>query len=795
MNRHLGQAVLIMGLSIALAVMAAPGAGATAYYLDDPFAENSHHWGMVMAHPSGSVSATACNNGDYSLASVKTFAPDNSLINTVQRNGQSDWRAVDCSAIGTATGADSTMYVYQSRTEFNTLIWRLAAYKQGSLTWAKQEPACRYGQDFFGSAQLVHPTPGPDNTLYYLGFARGGDCGNNPQNNRLYAVDATTGEQKPGFTPPLLNVQVASDAQLLQYPQIFPHADGVAVLYGDTMYFYDTNGSEQTSLTRSVVMAPGQAVARTVRGGDYTYLQMTSDSDPTPQPDQPGVFCTNSTEYLRLTMSDASLQRLANDDCQYRLNRLVATPDGGVAVLAGDSTYSAGGYQDVILKYDQAGTVDYVVPLGSFAAGSYSSAPFQGVPKADSDGNVYIATTAYENSGDYDLQVMVRRIDPTGGMTTLFTGDDNGTSGQDWFRLLSEDESLGISKGSVFLSFCRLASNSNCSVISDNRLVRITNGGVGHEWPLQHSFSESADNDQDGLTQAQEFVQGTSDFDWDEDGDGLTDYVESIYYEKRQKSFCHAVNTETCALPVPFKKDVFLEIDWMHAPLRESFEPSQTQVDLMEAVFQEQDINLHIDTGQYGGGSEVAYASSMLINADANNNTRININGYKRGGNLGGSQYETFDIVGRYGIWRYMILADSIENGSIYGIAHPGDDDALVAAGNLADDYSESYESQVSKTILHELGHNLCLANPNSQHPLGLSYSAQSENCISANIDSSQAYGNYLSIMNNTYRNEPTNSMVFSSGANGTGDFADWIGIRQGTDDFSPLIRPNLSDD
>lgn len=107
-----------------------------------------------------------------------------------------------------------------------------------------------------------------------------------------------------------------------------------------------------------------------------------------------------------------------------------------------------------------------------------------------------------------------------------------------------------------------------------------------------------------------ELIPGAADRDLDKDG--LSDYVESPNYPNRNTIFC---GISQCAYPDPAKKDVYLEIDWMKNGSN-VYKPSSTQVELVEDMFDAKDINLHVDTGQFGGGNELATYTENLPNTD-----------------------------------------------------------------------------------------------------------------------------------------------------------------------------------
>jgi len=115
------------------------------------------------------------------------------------------------------------------------------------------------------------------------------------------------------------------------------------------------------------------------------------------------------------------------------------------------------------------------------------------------------------------------------------------------------------------------------------------------------------DIDLDGLDLIQELKQGTVDAAGynDTDYDGLSDMVESVWYVDRTDVFCNtAPNPDVCALPDPVKQDIYVEIDWMSDATNSTlYKPTNSQLSIVEEVFDDKDINIHFDTGNYGGGN------------------------------------------------------------------------------------------------------------------------------------------------------------------------------------------------
>lgn len=286
------------------------------------------------------------------------------------------------------------------------------------------------------------------------------------------------------------------------------------------------------------------------------------------------------------------------------------------------------------------------------------------------------------------------------------------------------------------------------------------------------------DSDGDGLSFARESAQGTSDIDIDYDDDGIDDFKESRWYADRDDVFC---GSSECTYPNPTKKDLYVELDWMYKDFRD-YKPTPTQLSKVVDAYENQDILAHFDTGQFGGGERLPTFSGSLIFRPTEG--QFDFYDMKSGVNSIPPQFSE----DRYRIWHYMItgynfMAMSNEAGST-GAAYPGDDDSIISlekVEELADTLqynSSELDTAVAGTILHELGHNLCLSDSED-------YDNQAAECVYDEIDkplNQNPSEDYVSVMNYRFQLSEND---YSHGSNGTpDDHNDWAGIMIGMKDF-----------
>jgi len=323
-------------------------------------------------------------------------------------------------------------------------------------------------------------------------------------------------------------------------------------------------------------------------------------------------------------------------------------------------------------------------------------------------------------------------------------------------------------------------------------------GTGGDMWFTEYNTGKIAkigngvtDSDSDGLSAAQETAQGTSDSNPDSDSDGLSDLVESTSFNKRSLVFCSNDGT-TCSYPGPTQKDIYIEADWMvkAGTGGYSMQPDSTQVSDIESAFSNRSINIHIDTGQLDGGNQVAYNAGISFTPVAGT---IDFYDYKLGGDGISSQFNS----NRNHIYHYALLGYNYSNSpGSSGVSYAGDDDSFISYGLVKETFSySSLDTAIAGTMIHELGHNLCLTGLNGGVPV---YTGQPASCRFSGVDTS-AGSSYPSAMNYDYQ---LTTVDYSTGANPSGDHDDWAAIRPqdftnstAGDDSHGAIQTNKSKD
>ncbi len=252
------------------------------------------------------------------------------------------------------------------------------------------------------------------------------------------------------------------------------------------------------------------------------------------------------------------------------------------------------------------------------------------------------------------------------------------------------------------------------------------------------------DSDNDGAPDSWEEKYGYDPHSWedhyhlDPDEDGLTN-IEEGYTDQWGSD--------------PFKKDIFLEVDWMPSQTGPANQNrlSDKDIQMMEDVFSENDIALHVDHGSLGGGEPVPYQSNFsyadlrdiywdyFLNEDLNNP--------------------------RKGIFHYCIINDWGPGPGFAFIGWDGLDSFDISAQELTENQPQRNRNRlIIGGSIHELGHTLGLTVDDHQG---------NDNQIATWIFTKQwfRYLQYRSCMNYWYT---YNILGFSNGNFGPYDFDDW---------------------
>jgi hypothetical protein len=206
----------------------------------------------------------------------------------------------------------------------------------------------------------------------------------------------------------------------------------------------------------------------------------------------------------------------------------------------------------------------------------------------------------------------------------------------------------------------------------------------------------------------------------------------------------------------PFKKDIFLELDWMTTkdPANISNKPPTGLIGKIVESFRKHNITLHVDDGDLGGGEEIPYLSHFSYAE-----LRHFYWKYFLHNNLNNP---------RKGIFRYGLICNYGPGRGFSFIGWDHLDSFMLSAEAIHLTFPDVPRGQlITGGILHEVGHTLGLTVDDH---IGI------DNYVSVVPFTLQwiKYRNYKSSMNYQYTYE---IIDFSDGTHGLGDFDDWGNI------------------
>jgi parallel beta-helix repeat protein len=260
-------------------------------------------------------------------------------------------------------------------------------------------------------------------------------------------------------------------------------------------------------------------------------------------------------------------------------------------------------------------------------------------------------------------------------------------------------------------------------------------------------------------------IEGT-----DSDGDGAPDWWENKWGYDPAVPEDHGsldpdgdalTNLQECYVDTygsnPFKKDVFLEIDWMECPDLGNNRPDGMLLQTVIDSFAEHDISLHIDIGDLGGGEPIPNHCDHSVM-------------YHTLEDLYWTYFLHNDMTNpRKGIFHYGVICNYCPDLNFPFMGWDSFDGFAVSAQWLEDKYPRYDREQIIVGgLVHHLGHTLGLIadvfkgidNVDVIRPFTLQWFAHND---------------YKSSMNYLYK---FTIFTYSDGVNGQGDFNDWAALR-----------------
>jgi parallel beta-helix repeat protein len=261
-------------------------------------------------------------------------------------------------------------------------------------------------------------------------------------------------------------------------------------------------------------------------------------------------------------------------------------------------------------------------------------------------------------------------------------------------------------------------------------------------WPEQITFTD-LDTDNDGAPDWWEVKWDYSPDVWDDhqhldpDNDSLNN-IEECYMDQFGSN--------------PFAKDLFLEFDWTKSLQGNSTnKPPVEEITQMIDAFAQQNISLHVDTGELGGGEELPPQSSVS---------------YAEIIDIYWDSFLYYDLNNpRQNIFHYGIICDYSQSGGFAVMGWNHLNAFIISAQLLAESYPRYTKGWLATAAsMHEVGHTCGL--------IATTYKGiDNRNTVYPYYKEFWGYLSYKSMLNYHY----TYSFLdFSDGSHGRGDFNDW---------------------
>lgn len=695
----------------------------------------------------------------HSYINTRTVVNGTTVINpwisscaeTILGRGKSYFLKDDGSLVGNFELIKNSGETYQA----------LALYRDGEFKWERNmQISCPNSTRQVG----IHwPTQGYDGNIYGIMVNLCDNAG-----HKLVSVAPETGSIR--FEIPLSSIP---QQELSAGPYLAAYSNGIVLLDNNKLRYIDYQGIEDSPKEHSINTPTDMRPTRLTVSPDGTaYTWFRTNSGGWHQPCESDGLGYDEIYYFNQQTQTSDVIEVDSCGAYAEISQIAPDPNGGLIILTEKENQ-----RHYIIRYKESGELRNVTTVPYEPGWS----TLTDVPKlhVDNFGNVVITRDMKKASGDNDQHVMAYLITPSGAVSKAFSTEQYDTPQTQKFAIASL-RGASLREGNLYIGICHTA----CTHTNPAHIYTVNIPGVGNDYPSNLIGTaipnHDVDADGDGLTKWQEVQQQTADDNTDSDGDGLNDFLESRWNPDRHDLFCNG-DQSVCEYPTPHEKDVYVEVDWMTRPAdgnTDSYttKPNETQINEIKDAFAAKGIHAHFDTGQLGGGNEVPYNEVVKFGIFPN---EADFFDYKKGGDGISAQFNQ----DRYKIYHYMLSGYRFNDPpapASSGVALVSDDDFFVSFGALKEDFGFILPGQAEKaitgTIIHELGHNLCLTGSTHNEP----------ECSFAGIDAN--YGNdYPSAMNYDKQFE---LIDYSTGQNGANDHDDWGAIR-----LQDFIASNAGDE
>jgi hypothetical protein len=422
------------------------------------------------AHGDGSVTITNnCFNHEWEETAAVTISSEGSVLSKIPRK-EGEWEAQACFN-SIVPGFDSTTYVAQTGSvEYHS--YRVVAFRDNAKLWITSfvDPAGCGSR--LGHVQSM--AMGQDGNLYaaiYWNY-KSGTC---PEKDAIASIDPSTGAIR--FTKVLPNT--GSGVRGTNLNEVQPYENGVVVLNGNEVFYYNYEGEVESSKTFTAASGEATIIEFKIApdtGRIYWYTQVY----------KPEIKEYEKTLYYR-NLGGSSNEKIALPKGQWLVSIFPAPSNEVVAEWKEGEKGSTKGFDYI----NEESSVVYEKILTTETGASVQEAGLTAGTIVDDFGNVIVRRIMDENSGDHDRNVVVDSFSPAGIKTRLFNSSSLGTSKVvDSFTTISQlTQSMG--KGHIYLNLCHVTGKitEGCSLTQNPVVISISDTSIGeYDYPRSAIF-------------------------------------------------------------------------------------------------------------------------------------------------------------------------------------------------------------------------------------------------------------------------------------------------------------------
>ncbi|HEX5744256.1 MAG TPA: SGNH/GDSL hydrolase family protein, partial [Candidatus Saccharimonadales bacterium] len=414
-----------------------------------------------------------------------------SILSTIPRE-ENEWQTHAC-VNSIVTGFDNTNYVVQVGPA-SSYPYRVVAFRNGTKLWIGSFPDPEAGCSK-RPARIQSMAMGQDGNIYAAVYwtYKSETC---PERDALASLDPSTGNSGPVYGLP----NTGSSSRGPNISEVQPYKDGVAVLNGNEVFYYNYKGEKESGKTFTAT-SEGTIIEFKIvpaTGRIYWWYQVYN----------PEAKKWEKLLYYRNPEGSNEEVELSGEK---ELIGIDTIPSNGVVAKWKEGSTKGFTY------IDEEGSEVYQKVLSTETEAVVQDAGLPYGLVVDDSGNVIVRRMIDQTSGDNDRNIVVDSFSPEGTKTRLFNSSSFGTG--EVVDAFTSTSSLpqSIGEGHVYLTLCHVEGEitSGCNSAKEPVVVSISDIGLGnYDYPRSAIFSA-------GLEQSSYVALGDS----FASGEGVPDFI------------------------------------------------------------------------------------------------------------------------------------------------------------------------------------------------------------------------------------------------------------------------------